>query len=100
MSLLFASTKLARARQLKCRTHRVFKFDNVSESQWKEFTDNTDSLCNISPSTFSTWHINQMCEYLQSRILKAANITLLSITVGNNHTPKVPKELETLTQHY
>ncbi|EXX77641.1 hypothetical protein RirG_021990 [Rhizophagus irregularis DAOM 197198w] len=41
-----------------------------------------------------------MCEYLQSRILKAANVTLPSSTVGNNYTPNIPKELETLTQHY
>ncbi|PKY36696.1 hypothetical protein RhiirB3_459941, partial [Rhizophagus irregularis] len=41
-----------------------------------------------------------MCEYLQSRILKAANATLLSSIVGNNHAPKVPKDLEILTQHY
>ncbi|PKB95171.1 hypothetical protein RhiirA5_437231 [Rhizophagus irregularis] len=41
-----------------------------------------------------------MCEYLQSRILTAAKATLPSSTVGNNFTPKVPKELETLTQHY
>lgn len=42
----------------------------------------------------------QNCKYLQSRILKAANSTLPSSTVGNNHTPKVPKDLKTLTQHY
>ncbi|EXX65001.1 hypothetical protein RirG_137470 [Rhizophagus irregularis DAOM 197198w] len=41
-----------------------------------------------------------MCEYLQSRILKAANATLPSSIVGNNYTPKVPKDLEILTQHY
>ncbi|PKB96791.1 hypothetical protein RhiirA5_434235, partial [Rhizophagus irregularis] len=29
-----------------------------------------------------------MCEYLQSRILKAVNTTLPSSTVGNNYTPK------------
>ncbi|GET52551.1 RNA-directed DNA polymerase from mobile element jockey-like [Rhizophagus irregularis DAOM 181602=DAOM 197198] len=100
MSLLFASTKLARARQLKRRTHRVFKFDSVTEIQWTEFADKADALCDVSPSTFSSWHINQMCEYLQSRILKAANATLPSSTVGNNYTPKVPKDLEILTQHY
>ncbi|PKC10319.1 hypothetical protein RhiirA5_374770, partial [Rhizophagus irregularis] len=100
MSLLFASTKLARARQLKRRTRRVFKFDSVTEIQWTEFADKADALCDVSPSTFSSWHINQMCEYLQSRILKAANATLPSSTVGNNYTPKVPKDLEILTQHY
>ncbi|CAB4436307.1 unnamed protein product [Rhizophagus irregularis] len=37
LSLLFASTKLARARQLKRRIHRVFKFDSVSDAQWTNF---------------------------------------------------------------
>ncbi|GBC34707.1 reverse transcriptase family protein [Rhizophagus irregularis DAOM 181602=DAOM 197198] len=100
MSLLFASTKLARARQLKRQTRRVFKFDSITDIQWTEFADKTDALCDVSPSTFSSWHINQMCEYLQSRILKSANATLPSSTVGNNYTPKVPKDLEILTQHY
>ncbi|PKK56497.1 hypothetical protein RhiirC2_799879 [Rhizophagus irregularis] len=100
MSLLFTSTKLAYACQLKHQTCRVFKFDSVTKSQWAEFTDKADLLCDVLPSAFSSWHINQMCEYLQSRILKAANATLPFSTVGNNYTPKVPKELETLTQHY
>ncbi|GET51089.1 hypothetical protein GLOIN_2v1786555 [Rhizophagus irregularis DAOM 181602=DAOM 197198] len=100
MSLLFASTKLARARQLKRQTRRVFKFDSVTDTQWTEFADKADALCDVSPSTFSSWHINQMCEYLQSRILKAANATLPSSIVGNNYTPKVPKDLKILTQHY
>ncbi|GET57871.1 RNA-directed DNA polymerase from mobile element jockey-like [Rhizophagus irregularis DAOM 181602=DAOM 197198] len=100
MSLLFASTKLARARQLKRQTCRVFKFDSVTDTQWTEFADKADALCDVSSSTFSSWHINQMCEYLQSRILKAANVTLPSSIVGNNYTPKVPKDLEILTQHY
>ncbi|EXX60264.1 hypothetical protein GLOIN_2v1786555 [Rhizophagus irregularis DAOM 181602=DAOM 197198] len=100
MSLLIASTKLARARQLKRQTRRVFKFDSVTDSQWTDFTDYADNLCDASPSTFFSWHINQMCEYLQSRILKAINATLPSSTVGNNYTPKVPKDLEILTQHY
>ncbi|GET60090.1 RNA-directed DNA polymerase from mobile element jockey-like [Rhizophagus irregularis DAOM 181602=DAOM 197198] len=100
MSLLFASTKLARARQLKRQTRRIFKFDSVTDTQWTEFADKADALCDVSPSTFSSWHINQMCEYLQSRILKSANATLPSSTVGNNYTPKVPKDLEILTQNY
>ncbi|GET54687.1 ribonuclease HI, putative [Rhizophagus irregularis DAOM 181602=DAOM 197198] len=100
MSLLYASTKLARARQLKRQTRRVFKFDSVTDIQWTEFADKTDALCDVSPSTFSSWHINQMCEYLQLRILKAANATLPSSIVGNNYTPKVPKDLEILIQHY
>ncbi|GET54695.1 RNA-directed DNA polymerase from mobile element jockey-like [Rhizophagus irregularis DAOM 181602=DAOM 197198] len=41
-----------------------------------------------------------MCEYLHSRILKSANATLPSSTVGNNYAPKVPKDLEILTQNY
>ncbi|GBC19216.2 hypothetical protein GLOIN_2v1790829 [Rhizophagus irregularis DAOM 181602=DAOM 197198] len=35
-----------------------------------------------TPSTFSTWHINQQCEYLHSRILKAANASLPSVIVA------------------
>ncbi|GET57948.1 hypothetical protein GLOIN_2v1786555 [Rhizophagus irregularis DAOM 181602=DAOM 197198] len=100
MSLLFASIKLARARQLKRQTCRIFKFDSVTDIQWTEFTDKADALCDVSPLIFSSWHINQMCEYLQSRILKAANATLPSSIVGNNYTLKVPKDLEILTQHY
>ncbi|PKC57367.1 hypothetical protein RhiirA1_472609 [Rhizophagus irregularis] len=100
MSLLFASIKLARARQLKRQTCRIFKFDSVTDIQWTEFTDKADALCDVSPLIFFSWHINQMCEYLQSRILKAANATLPSSIVGNNYTPKVPKDLEILTQHY
>ncbi|GET57940.1 RNA-directed DNA polymerase from mobile element jockey-like [Rhizophagus irregularis DAOM 181602=DAOM 197198] len=82
------------------QTRRVFKFDSVTDIQWTEFTDKADALCDVSPLIFFSWHINQMCEYLQSRILKAANATLLSSIVGNNYTPKVPKDLEILTQHY
>ncbi|GET66661.1 hypothetical protein GLOIN_2v1770668 [Rhizophagus irregularis DAOM 181602=DAOM 197198] len=100
MSLLFTSTKLARAQQLKRQTCRIFKFDSVTGSQWTAFTDKADDLCNVLPSTFSSWHINQMCKYLQSRILNAAKATLLFSIVGNNYTFKVPKELKTLIQHY
>ncbi|CAB4436125.1 unnamed protein product [Rhizophagus irregularis] len=100
LSLLFASTKMARARQLKRCTRRVFKFDSVSDAQWTKFSESADSYCDISPAAFSSWHINRMCEYLQSNILKAANATLPSAMVGNNYTPKVPKDLEILTQHY
>ncbi|GET56225.1 Tbingi protein [Rhizophagus irregularis DAOM 181602=DAOM 197198] len=32
--------------------------------------------------------------------LKAAHTSLPSVTVGNQHTPTVPKDLEALTQHY
>ncbi|CAB4408520.1 unnamed protein product [Rhizophagus irregularis] len=99
-TLLFASTKLARARQLKRNTRRIFKFDSVSDAQWTKFSDLADSFCKILPTIFSSWHINRMCKYLQSIILKAANATLPSVMVGNNYTLKVPKDLETLTQHY
>ncbi|PKK61544.1 hypothetical protein RhiirC2_791659 [Rhizophagus irregularis] len=99
-SLLFASIKVARAKQLQRRTRRIFKFDSVTVQQWESFSTNTDSLCDVPPSTFSTWHINQQCEYLHSRIVKAANASLPSVTVGNQHTPTMPKDLEALTQHY
>ena len=98
-SLLIASIKKARAKQQQ-RTRRMFKFDSVIPEIWESFADNTDSLCDVLPTTFTTWHINQQCEYLQSRIVKAANATLPSVTVGNSYTPKVPKDLEVLTQHY
>ncbi|PKY34790.1 DNase I-like protein, partial [Rhizophagus irregularis] len=99
-SLLAASIKVARAKQLQRRTRRIFKFDSVTTQQWESFSTHTDSLCDVLPSTFSTWHINQQCEYLHSRIVKAANASLPSVTVGNQHTPTVPKDLEALTQHY
>ncbi|GET55575.1 ribonuclease H-like domain-containing protein [Rhizophagus irregularis DAOM 181602=DAOM 197198] len=99
-SLLFASIKVARAKQLQRRTRRIFKFDSVTDQQWEFFSAHTDSLCDVPPSTFSTWHINQQCEYLHSRILKAANASLPSVIVGNQHTPTMPKDLEALTQHY
>ncbi|GET62256.1 hypothetical protein GLOIN_2v1786555 [Rhizophagus irregularis DAOM 181602=DAOM 197198] len=65
-SLLVASIKVARAKQLQRRTRRIFKFDSVSAQQWDSFSTHVDSLCDVPPSTFSTWHINQQCEYLQS----------------------------------
>ncbi|GET52207.1 hypothetical protein RIR_jg30393.t1 [Rhizophagus irregularis DAOM 181602=DAOM 197198] len=40
------------------------------------------------------------CEYLHSRIIKAANSTLPSVTVGNTYIPKKPKDLESLCQSY
>ncbi|PKC11138.1 hypothetical protein RhiirA5_413452 [Rhizophagus irregularis] len=59
-----------------------------------------DSLCDIPPSIFSSWHINQQCKYLHSHIVKAANASLPSVMVGNHYTPTVPKDLEALTQDY
>ncbi|GBC52707.2 hypothetical protein GLOIN_2v1786555 [Rhizophagus irregularis DAOM 181602=DAOM 197198] len=79
-SLLAASIKVARAKQLQRRTCRIFKFDSVTTQQWESFSVYTDSLCDVPPSTFSTWHINQQCEYLHSRIVKAANASLPSVT--------------------
>ncbi|GET54160.1 RNA-directed DNA polymerase from mobile element jockey-like isoform X1 [Rhizophagus irregularis DAOM 181602=DAOM 197198] len=99
-SLLSASIKVARAKQLRRRTRRIFKFDSVTSQQWDFFSTQTDSLCDVPPSTFSTWHINQQCEYLHSHIVKAANASLPSVTVGNQYTPTMPKDLEALTQHY
>ncbi|PKY33908.1 hypothetical protein RhiirB3_453203 [Rhizophagus irregularis] len=99
-SLLVVSTKVARAKQLHRQTRRIFKFDSVTAQQWESFSTHTDSLCNVFPSTFSLWHINQQCEYLHSCIVKAANASLLSVTVGNQHMPTVSKDLEALTQHY
>ncbi|GBC47719.2 hypothetical protein GLOIN_2v1770668 [Rhizophagus irregularis DAOM 181602=DAOM 197198] len=85
------------------RDDQVTRIDYVwsfTDQQWEFFSAHTDSLCDVPPSTFSTWHINQQCEYLHSRILKAANASLPSVTVGNQHTPTMPKDLEALTQHY
>ncbi|PKB94344.1 DNase I-like protein, partial [Rhizophagus irregularis] len=79
-SLLVASIKVARAKQLQRRTRRIFKFDSVTTQQWESFSTHTDSFCDVLPSTFSTWHINQQCEYLHSRIVKAANASLPSVT--------------------
>ncbi|GET60810.1 RNA-directed DNA polymerase from mobile element jockey-like [Rhizophagus irregularis DAOM 181602=DAOM 197198] len=45
-------------------------------------------------------HQPQKCEYLHSRIIKAANSTLPSVTVGNTYIPKKPKDLESLCQSY
>ncbi|PKY35259.1 hypothetical protein RhiirB3_455829, partial [Rhizophagus irregularis] len=72
----------------------------LTTKQWESFSASTDSLCDVPPSTFSTWHINQQCEYLHSRIVKAANASLPFVTVGNQYTPTMPKDLEALTQHY
>ncbi|GES87178.1 hypothetical protein GLOIN_2v1770668 [Rhizophagus clarus] len=41
-----------------------------------------------------------MCEYLHTNIIAGANAVLPARTVGNDHTPKLPKDLETLIQHY
>ncbi|GBB96491.1 hypothetical protein RclHR1_27680003 [Rhizophagus clarus] len=41
-----------------------------------------------------------MCEYLHSSIIAGATAVLPSCTIGNDHIPKLPKDLETLIQHY
>ncbi|GBB83923.1 hypothetical protein RclHR1_10590005 [Rhizophagus clarus] len=99
-SFLLLSIKLACARQLKRRTCRIFLFDSITPSLWEDFSTHIDTLCNISPATFASWHINQMCEYLHSSIIAGANAILPARTVGNDHTPKLLKYLETLLQHY
>ncbi|PKK59947.1 hypothetical protein RhiirC2_794056 [Rhizophagus irregularis] len=72
-SLLTDAIKSAHAQQLNHNVRRVFKFN--------------------SP-------LNQKCEYLHSRILRAAKTKLPSVTVGNTYTPKKPKDLKSLTQSY
>ncbi|GET00061.1 hypothetical protein GLOIN_2v1770668 [Rhizophagus clarus] len=79
---------------------RIFLFDSVTPSLWDDFSAHIDTLCNIFPATFASWHINRMCEYLHSTIIAGANAILPARTVGNDHTPKLPKDLETLLQHY
>ncbi|GET52065.1 hypothetical protein RIR_jg30006.t1 [Rhizophagus irregularis DAOM 181602=DAOM 197198] len=92
--------KSARARQLGRNTRRVFKYDSISTDQWTAFADNLDKLCPIDPIIFDAWPLNQKCEYLHSRIIKAANSALPSVTVGNTYVPKKPKDLESLCQSY
>ncbi|GBB92776.1 hypothetical protein RclHR1_20540001, partial [Rhizophagus clarus] len=75
-------------------------FDVIIPSQWDDFSVHIDNLCNISPTVFASWHINRMCEYLHTNIIAGANVVLPARTVGNDHTPKLPKDLETLIQHY
>jgi hypothetical protein len=99
-SLLSDAIKPARARQLGRNTRRVFKFDAVSPEQWTTFADELDILCSIDQVIFNTWPLNQKCEYLHSRIIKAAKAKLPSVTVGNTYTPKKPKDLESLSQSY
>ncbi|GBB98636.1 hypothetical protein RclHR1_32880001 [Rhizophagus clarus] len=88
------------ARQLKRQVRRIFSFDSVTPSQWDDFSVHIDTLCSISPTIFASWHINRMCEYLHANIIAGANAILPARTVGNDHIPKLPKDLETLIQHY
>ncbi|GBC33018.2 RNA-directed DNA polymerase from mobile element jockey-like [Rhizophagus irregularis DAOM 181602=DAOM 197198] len=99
-SLLSDAIKSARARQLGRNTRRIFKYDSISMDQWTAFADDLDKLCPIDPLVFDAWPLNQKCEYLHSRIIKAAKSQLPSVTVGNTYAPKKPKDLETLCQSY
>ncbi|EXX79562.1 hypothetical protein RirG_004360 [Rhizophagus irregularis DAOM 197198w] len=56
--------------------------------QWTAFADDLDKLCPIDPLVFDAWPLNQKCEYLHSRIIKAAKSQLPSVTVGNTYAPK------------
>ncbi|PKY32593.1 hypothetical protein RhiirB3_450882 [Rhizophagus irregularis] len=99
-SLLSDATKSARTRQLGRNTRRVFKYDSIFTEQWTAFAIDLDKLCPIDPLTFDAWPLNQKCEYLHSRIIKTANFTLPSVTVGNTYVPKKPKDLDSLCQSY
>ncbi|GBC10536.1 hypothetical protein RclHR1_00970037 [Rhizophagus clarus] len=99
-SFLSSSVKPARARQLKRHSRRIFSFDTVTSVQWDDFSAHVDTLCNIAPTTFASWHVNRMCEYLHTNIIAGANAVLPARIVGNDFTPKLPKDLETLIQHY
>ncbi|GBB88500.1 hypothetical protein RclHR1_15010001, partial [Rhizophagus clarus] len=99
-SFLFFSVKPVHAHQLKRHSRRIFSFDTVTPSQWNDFSAHVDTLCNIALTTFAFWHVNRMCEYLHTNIIAGANAVLPARTVGNDHTPKLPKDLETLIQHY
>src|SRR3990170_8912413 len=99
-SLLTDAIKPARARQLGRNTRRIFKFDSVSSDVWTAFADELDALCAIDLFVFDAWPLNQKCEYLHSRIIKAAKAKLPFVTVGNTYTPKKPKDLEDLIQSY
>ncbi|GBB98271.1 hypothetical protein RclHR1_03190003 [Rhizophagus clarus] len=75
-SFLYSSVKLAHARQLKRCSRHIFSFDSVTPSQWDNFSAHIDNLCNISPTTFASWHVNRMCEYLHANIIAGANAVL------------------------
>ncbi|GBB86319.1 hypothetical protein RclHR1_12740005 [Rhizophagus clarus] len=53
---LCSSIKLACARQLNWRSHRIFSFDSVTPSQWEDFSTHIDKLCHESPTIFASWH--------------------------------------------
>uniref|UniRef100_U9UQM8 Uncharacterized protein n=1 Tax=Rhizophagus irregularis (strain DAOM 181602 / DAOM 197198 / MUCL 43194) TaxID=747089 RepID=U9UQM8_RHIID len=70
--------------------------DAIKSARARQLGRNT----RLDPLGFDAWPLNQKCEYLHSRIIKAANSTLPSVTVGNTYTPKKPKDLESLCQSY
>ncbi|PKB92413.1 hypothetical protein RhiirA5_444770 [Rhizophagus irregularis] len=72
----------------------------ITYFDWTAFADDLDKLCPIDPLVFDAWPLNQKCEYLHSRIIKAAKFQLPSVTVGNTYALKKPKDLETLCQSY
>ncbi|CAB4490657.1 unnamed protein product [Rhizophagus irregularis] len=90
----------ARAKQLNRNHRRVFTLDFVSASQWDDFSTLLDSFCDVSLDDFKSWHLNRKCEFLHSRIVKAAIKILPNSHVSNQFTPKVPKDLDLLTQDY
>ncbi|PKY36954.1 hypothetical protein RhiirB3_460853, partial [Rhizophagus irregularis] len=68
--------------------------------QWTAFAIDLDKLCPIDPLVFDAWPLNQNCEYLHFKIIKAAMSQLPSIIVGNTYALKKPKDLESLCQSY
>ncbi|GES86283.1 hypothetical protein RCL_jg18404.t1 [Rhizophagus clarus] len=64
------------------------------------FSTHINKLCHESSTTFASWYVNRMCKYLHANIIAGANAILPACTVGNDHTPKLSKDLETLLQHY
>ncbi|GBC05517.1 hypothetical protein RclHR1_06260023 [Rhizophagus clarus] len=75
-SFLSSSVKPARARQLKRHSRQIFSFDTVTPVQWDDFSAHVDTLCNIALTTFASWHVNRMCEYLYTNIIAGATAVL------------------------
>ncbi|GES80448.1 hypothetical protein GLOIN_2v1770668 [Rhizophagus clarus] len=91
----------AHARQLKRRSHRIFSFDSVTPSQWDDFAVHIDTLCNISPTLFASWHINRMCEYLHANIIAGANAILPAHTVEKEfQDSSIKAHLESRDQNF
>ncbi|GBB94895.1 hypothetical protein RclHR1_24350003 [Rhizophagus clarus] len=76
-------------------------FDAITPSQWDNFSVHIDNLCNISPTVFASWHINQMCEYLHANIITGANAILPARTVEKEFQDSFIKaHLETRDQNF